>query len=114
MFVRSAMNTLTVNRLILCSLIMCLKGLKPFGHSRILLLELSRERKVLGVQAGMKYLKFESIGAQVSLAPKEMALYKFYLNHPEGVAYSNICDHRDELFTLYQEHYQQVHSDDAD
>lgn len=72
-----------------------------------------RERKVLGVQAGMKYLTFESIGSQVSLAPKEMALYKFYLNHPEGVAYSDICDHRDELFALYQEHYQQVHSDDA-
>jgi len=72
-----------------------------------------RERKVLGVQAGMKYLKFDSIGAQVSLAPKEMALYKFYLSHPEGVAYNEICDHREALFSLYEEHYQQVHSDDA-
>jgi len=72
-----------------------------------------RERKVLGVEAGMKYLKFDSIGAQVSLAPKEMALYKFYLSHPEGVAYNEICDHRVALFSLYEEHYQQVHSDDA-
>jgi len=73
-----------------------------------------RERRVLEVNTSMKYLTFESIGAQVSLAPKEMALYKFYLNHPEGVAYSDICDHRDELMTLYEEHYQQTHSDDAD
>ena len=72
-----------------------------------------KERKVLGVKAGMKYLTFESIGAQVSLAPKEMALYKFYLSHPEGVKYSHICEHRAELFSLYEEHYQQVHSDDA-
>jgi len=72
-----------------------------------------RDRKVLGVEAGMKYLKFDSIGAQVSLAPKEMALYKFYLSHPEGVAYNEICDHREALFSLYEEHYQQVHSDDA-
>ena len=42
-----------------------------------------------------------------------MALYKFYLNHPEGVKYSHICEHRTELFSLYEEHYQQVHSDDA-
>ena len=73
-----------------------------------------RERRVLEVNTSMKYLTFESIGAQVSLAPKEMALYKFYLNHPEGVAYSDICDHRDELMILYEEHYQQTHSDDAD
>lgn len=72
-----------------------------------------RERKVLEVSTSMKYIKFESIGAQVSLAPKEMTLYKFYLNHPEGVAYSNICDHREELYTLYDKHYQQTHSDDA-
>ena len=73
-----------------------------------------RERRVLDVNTSMKYLTFEGIGAQVSLAPKEMALYKFYLNHPEGVAYSNICDHRVELLALYEEHYQQTHSDDAD
>jgi hypothetical protein len=73
-----------------------------------------RERRVLDVNASMKYLTFEGIGAQVSLAPKEMTLYKFYLNHPEGVAYSDICDHRVELLALYEEHYQQTHSDDAD
>jgi hypothetical protein len=72
-----------------------------------------KERKVLGVKAGMKYLTFEIIGAQVSLAPKEMALYKFYLSHPEGVAYSEICDHREALFSLYEQHYQKIHSDDA-
>ena len=72
-----------------------------------------RERITLDLTTSVRYLKFDSIGAQVSLAPKEMALYKFYLNHPEGVAYSNICDYRDELYVLYQEHYQQTHSDDA-
>ena len=72
-----------------------------------------RERRVLEISTSARYLKFDSIGAQVSLAPKEMALYKFYLRHPEGVAYSNICDHRDELYALYEEHYQQTHSDDA-
>tara|TARA_B110000027_G_C16112969_1_gene298694 strand:- start:811 stop:2001 length:1191 start_codon:yes stop_codon:yes gene_type:complete len=72
-----------------------------------------RERRILGVSAGMKYLTFESIGSQVSLAPKEMSLYKFYMNHPDGVAYNEICDHREALFSLYEQHYQQVHSDDA-
>lgn len=72
-----------------------------------------RERRILAVQAGMRYLTFDSIGAQVSLAPKEMAMYKFYLNHPEGVAYNEICDHRQEIFNIYENHYQQVHSDDA-
>ena len=72
-----------------------------------------RERIILDLTTSVRYLKFDSIGAQVSLAPKEMALYKFYLNHPEGVAYSSICDHRDELYALYEEHYQQTHSDDA-
>jgi hypothetical protein len=72
-----------------------------------------RERITLDLTTSVRYLKFDSIGAQVSLAPKEMALYKFYLNHPEGVAYSSICDHRDELYALYEEHYQQTHSDDA-
>ena len=72
-----------------------------------------KERKVLVVEAGMKYLTFESIGAQVSLAPKEMALYKFYLSHPEGVAYNEICDHREALFSLYEQHYQKIHSDAA-
>ena len=72
-----------------------------------------RERIILDLTTSVRYLKFDSIGAQVSLAPKEMALYKFYLNHPEGVAYSGICDHRDELYALYEEHYQQTHSDDS-
>ena len=72
-----------------------------------------RERRILGVSAGMKYLTFESIGSQVSLAPKEMSLYKFYMNHPDGVAYNEICDHREALFSLYEQHYQQVHCDDA-
>ena len=72
-----------------------------------------RERIILDLTTSVRYLRFDSIGAQVSLAPKEMALYKFYLNHPEGVAYSSICDHRDELYSLYEEHYQQTHSDDA-
>ena len=72
------------------------------------------QRRVLDLTTSLKYLKFDSIGAQVSLAPKEMTLYKFYLNHPEGVAYSHLCDHREELFALYVDHYQQTHSDDAE
>lgn len=72
-----------------------------------------RNLKVLSATISMKHIKFGGIGAIVSLAPKEMTLYKFYLNHPEGISYKDICDYRSELFDLYSEHYQQTHSDNA-
>ena len=36
------------------------------------------------------------------------------MNHPEGVRYSHICDHKEELINLYLEHYNKTHSDDAE
>ena len=86
MFVRSAMNTLTRQQINPLFIDHVFKGFEAVRAQQNSFTRARRERKVLEVQAGMKYLKFESIGAQVSLAPKEMALYKFYLNHPEGVS----------------------------
>jgi len=39
--------------------------------------------------------------AEIKLNPKEKTLYLFFLNHPEGVRLSHLCDHQRELEQLY-------------
>ena len=73
-----------------------------------------RSRGIVQLTASRRYLEFQEFGALVALAPKEMTLYKFFMNHPEGVRYSHICDHKEELINLYLEHYNKTHSDDAE
>jgi hypothetical protein len=38
---------------------------------------------------------------ELRLTPLEKTIYLFYLNHPEGVAFTHLWGHRDELHQLY-------------
>lgn len=64
----------------------------------------------LSFELSQRYLTFPAIGAKVSFSPKEMSLYKLFCQHPEGIAFDEIANHRDDLLTLYAQHY----SGDAD
>lgn len=39
---------------------------------------------------------------EVSLTPIHKALYMLFLNHPEGIEFKNLIDHREELLTIYE------------
>lgn len=39
---------------------------------------------------------------EVSLSPVHKALYLLFLNHPEGIEFKNLIDHREELLRIYQ------------
>lgn len=39
---------------------------------------------------------------EVLLSPIHKALYLLFLNHPEGIEFKNLVDHREELFALYR------------
>jgi len=38
---------------------------------------------------------------EVKLRPLEKALYFLFLENPDGVFLSNLCDHREKLYTIY-------------
>src|SRR5690606_32398181 len=38
---------------------------------------------------------------EISLRPLEKILYFLFLQHPEGLLLSDLCDHREELFAMY-------------
>ena len=39
---------------------------------------------------------------EVSLTPIHKAIYILFLNHPEGIEFKNLIDHREELLGIYQ------------
>lgn len=39
---------------------------------------------------------------EVQLSPIHKALYLLFLNHPEGIEFKNLVDHREELFAIYR------------
>ena len=39
---------------------------------------------------------------EVQLSPIHKALYLLFLNHPEGIEFKNLVDHREELLSLYR------------
>ena len=39
---------------------------------------------------------------EVQLSPIHKALYLLFLNHPEGIEFKNLSDHREELLALYR------------
>lgn len=39
---------------------------------------------------------------EVSLTPIHKALYMLFLNHPEGIEFKNLIDHREELLAIYE------------
>ncbi len=50
-----------------------------------------------------KSLTFPNIGnLSFKLSPREMAIYLFFLNHPEGVTYPGMARYRDELLNIYK------------
>jgi hypothetical protein len=38
---------------------------------------------------------------EIKLRPLEKALYRLYLDHPEGIGLSFLCDHKEELYEIY-------------
>lgn len=49
-----------------------------------------------------RQLFFPDLGnTELKLNPKEKTLYLFFLNHPEGVRLTHLCDHKRELEQLY-------------
>lgn len=38
----------------------------------------------------------------ISLAPMEMAIYKLFLNHKEGIRFADLVDHKDEFLNYYR------------
>lgn len=49
-----------------------------------------------------RFLLPEFGNKEVQLSPIHKALYLLFLNHPEGIEFKNLVDHREELFQLYQ------------
>ena len=49
-----------------------------------------------------RFLLPEFGNKEVQLSPIHKALYLLFLNHPEGIEFKNLIDHREELFQLYQ------------
>ena len=39
---------------------------------------------------------------EIELQPVHKAVYLLFLNHPEGIEFKNLVDHREELFALYR------------
>jgi hypothetical protein len=49
-----------------------------------------------------RHLFFPDLGnTELKLNPKEKTLFLFFLNHPEGVRLTHLCDHKRELEQLY-------------
>ena len=40
---------------------------------------------------------------EIKLRPLEKALYRLYLDHPEGIGLSFLCDYREELNNIYKQ-----------
>jgi len=46
---------------------------------------------------------------EIPLNPMEKAIYHLFLNHPDGIAFSSLPDHKEELYHLYR-HYSETPS----
>jgi hypothetical protein len=65
-------------------------------------LELLNEPAVMEVNIAAGTLYFPSINpTPIKLRPQEMLVYSFFLNHPKGVAFSRLADHKAELVSVY-------------
>lgn len=50
-------------------------------------------------------LVLQPSGREIALAPKERALYQFFLLYPKGVIFSHLPDYQEELVGLYLRFY---------
>ena len=80
-------------------------GLNAVRELQINFTRARRANRALEVRIENKYVHFGDAGIMVRLPPKQLALYKFFLNHPEGVEYKDFSNHEDELGQLYRECY---------
>jgi hypothetical protein len=80
-------------------------GLNAIRELQVNFTRARRANKPLTVTTRNKYVIFEETQGQVRLPPKQMTMYKFFLNHPEGVEYKDFVDHKEELRQLYAECY---------
>ena len=81
------------------------QGLNAVREQQVNFTRARRANKPLTVSIRNKFVQFEETGDQVRLSPKEMTMYRFFMNHPEGVAYKSFVDHEAELRALYAECY---------
>lgn len=56
----------------------------------------------LVITADYRFLLPEFGNKEVQLSPIHKALYLLFLNHPEGIEFKNLVDHREELLFLYR------------
>lgn len=74
---------------------------------RILLLLLqtilcsSKRHKLVVITEDCRFL-LPDYHKEVSLTPIHKALYMLFLNHPEGIEFKNLIDHREELLAIYE------------
>jgi hypothetical protein len=65
---------------------------RQLQESRISRLKVTRHYKIELTDYGQRIIQ---------LSPLPRALYIFYLRHPEGVAFSELCDHETEIAKIY-------------
>lgn len=60
----------------------------------------------LQIKGRTKEFSFPDLGnLPLKLTPLEKTVYLFFLNHPEGVKLSDLCDHREEILNIYDKLY---------
>ena len=57
---------------------------------------------IIGKDYSISFLYEDNYKIDIKLSPIEKAVYLLYLNHPEGIAFKDLGDHRAELADLYK------------
>jgi hypothetical protein len=66
--------------------------------------EITRQAPGIWISENSRDIGVNDIGFfSFGLNPLEITLYRFFLNHPEGVQLSFLQDHRDEIYQLYNQ-----------
>jgi hypothetical protein len=66
--------------------------------------QLTKTDTVMEVDFLKRKLRFPEMGnIEFTLTPREMAVYIFFLKHPEGILYKNIYDYKREISMLYRQ-----------
>lgn len=78
--------------------------LKAIGVPQLELLRIEAARATLSrldITADFHFLLVD-YGKEVNISPIHKALYLLFLNHPEGIEFKHLVEHREELLHLYQ------------
>lgn len=69
----------------------------------------------LSISNGGKDIKFTDLqGSILSLQPKQKMVFLFFLRHPEGVAHSELVNHKEELKQIYMKLRPNIEQESAD